>query len=283
MDGKADLHLHTSFSDGVFSPRELIDRVRLAGLNTIAITDHDHTGALEQASALGKQAGIEVIAGVELSTSVGEQDIHILGYFFDAGNPDLQKHLVIFREERLKRAERIVEKLNDLHIPLSLEAVLDRAGAGAVGRPHIASALVDEGLTGTYHEAFLKYIGFGKPAYEKKYLVTPREAITMIARAGGLSFLAHPGRTVDEALLLELIAAGIDGIEVVHPSHTPERLAYYAGIVNEYYLLSSGGSDFHGGRRNDDDALGRFVVPTRAVEMMRRRLQQTGNTLGELP
>ncbi len=273
MDGKADLHLHTSFSDGALSPRELIDRARLAGLSTIAITDHDHTGALDEAYDLGKQAGIEVIAGVELSTSVGEQDVHILGYCFDHRDAGLQEHLSLFRQERLKRAERIVGKLNSLQIPLTLEAVLDQAGTGSVGRPHIANALVEEGLTGTYHEAFLKYIGFGKPAYEKKYLVTPRDAIALLSRAGGLSFLAHPGSAIDEKLLLELIAAGIDGIEVIHPSHSPERIAHYTGIVNEYFLLASGGSDFHGGRRNDREALGRYVVPTLNVEMMRRRLQ----------
>jgi hypothetical protein len=273
MDGKADLHLHTSFSDGALSPRELIDRARQAGLSTIAITDHDHTGALDEAYGLGTLAGIEVIPGVELSASVGEQDVHILGYFFDHRDPGLQEHLALFRQERLKRAERIVEKLNGLRIPLSLASVLDQAGSGAVGRPHIANALVDEGLTGTYHEAFLKYIGFGKPAYEKKYLVTPREAIALISRAGGLSFLAHPAHAVDEKLLLELIAAGIDGIEVIHPSHSPERIAHYTGIVTEYFLLSSGGSDFHGGKRNDREALGRYFVSTHTVEMMRRRLQ----------
>ena len=272
MDGKADLHLHTTFSDGALPPRELIERARLAGLNTIAVTDHDHTGALDEALELGREAGIEVISGVELSTSVGDQDVHILGYCFDHRDTGLQEYLLLFRQERLKRAERIVEKLNGLRVPLSLEAVLDRAGSGSVGRPHIANALLDEGLTGTYHEAFLKYIGYGKPAYEKKYLVTPRDAIAMIARAGGLSFLAHPGHSVDEKLLLELIASGIDGIEVVHPSHSPERVAHYTGIVSEYFLLPSGGSDFHGGRRNDREALGRYFVSTHTVDMMRRRL-----------
>ncbi|MEW6509560.1 MAG: PHP domain-containing protein [Bacteroidota bacterium] len=273
MDGKADLHLHTTFSDGALSPRELIDRARQAGLDAIAITDHDHTGALDEALALGREAGIEVITGVELSTSVGEQDIHILGYCFDHHDRGLQEYLSLFRSERRKRAERIVAKLNGLHVPLSIEAVLDQAGTGSVGRPHIANALLEEGLTGTYHEAFLKYIGFGKPAYEKKHLVTPREAVALIAKAGGLSFLAHPAHAVDEKLLLELISTGIDGIEVVHPSHSPELVTHYSGIVSEYFLLESGGSDFHGGRRNDREALGRYVVSTEHVEMMRRRLR----------
>jgi len=273
MDGKADLHLHTTFSDGALSPHELIDRARQAGLTTIAITDHDHTGAIDEAVELGVHAGIEVIPGVELSTTVGDQDIHVLGYFFDHRDRRLQDYLAFFRQERRNRAERIVEKLNGLKIPLTIESVLDQAGTGSVGRPHIANALLEGGLTVTYHEAFFKYLGFGKPAYEKKYLVSPREAVAMIAQAGGLSFLAHPANAIDERMLLEMITAGIDGIEVIHPSHSPERVAHYRGIVNEYFLLASGGSDFHGGRRNDREALGRYFIPTDHVDIMRRRLQ----------
>ena len=273
MDGKADLHLHTAFSDGVLSPRELIERTARAGLTTISITDHDNSGATEEARSWGEHAGVEVIPGVELSTTVGEQEIHILGYFFDHANREFQELLTALRRERRKRAERIVGKLNDLKIPLSIEAVLDQAGTGSVGRPHIANALVAEGLTESYHEAFLKYLGFGKPAYEKKYLISPVDAIRMIAAAGGLSFLAHPGSTLDELTVLDIINGGIDGIEVIHPSHSPALTSHYTGIVEEYFLLASGGSDFHGGRRNDGDALGRFWIPMEKVELMRHRLR----------
>ena len=273
MVGKADLHLHTTFSDGALSPNDLIHRVHKAGLTTVAVTDHDNTGAIDESRAAALSLGIEVISGVELSTVVGEQDIHILGYFFDHHDAALQDHLALFREERRRRAERIVEKLNRLQVPLTLESVLEQAGMGSVGRPHIANALMEEGLTGTYHEAFYKYLGFGKPAYEKKYLVTPQDAFRLIADAGGLSFLAHPAHAVDESLLRKLIEAGIDGIEVVHPSHTQERVAHYNGIVSEYYLLASGGSDFHGGRSNDREVLGRYFISTDTVTMMRRRLQ----------
>ena len=272
MDGKADLHLHTIFSDGALSPSELIERARHAGLTTISITDHDHTGALDEAAPLAARSGIVVIPGVELSTVVGEADVHILGYFIDHRDSRLQEYLGLFRSERRKRAERIVGKLNGMHLPLTIEAVLRRAGKGSIGRPHIAAALVEEGLTGTYQEAFSKYIGFGKPAYEKKYLISPREAISLIAAAGGLSFLAHPSTFISESVLQELIDAGIDGIEVVHPSHSPELVAHYSGIVSEYFLLASGGSDFHGGKRNDREALGKYFISTELVDMMRRRL-----------
>jgi predicted metal-dependent phosphoesterase TrpH len=274
MDGKADLHLHTSFSDGALSPSELIEWVGQAGLTTISITDHDHTGGLDEATALAERRGILVVPGVELSTIVGDADVHILGYFIDHRDHRLQEYLEVFRTERRKRAERIVRKLNGMQVPLTLPAVLRWAGAGSVGRPHIATALVEEGLIGSYQEAFSKYIGFGKPAYEKKYLISPREAIDLIAGAGGLSFLAHPSTFVGDEVIRELIDAGIDGIEVVHPSHPPELVAHFNGIVSEYFLLASGGSDFHGGRRNDRDALGKFFVPTSYVDMMRRRLGQ---------
>ena len=272
MDGKADLHLHTTFSDGALTPSELLDRARQAGLTTISITDHDHTGALDEAMGIAAHEGIDVIPGVELSTIIGEADIHILGYFFDHRDTRLQEYLALFRSERRKRAERIVGKLNGLNIPLTIDEVLRRAGEGSVGRPHIATALVEEGLIGTYQEAFARYIGFGKPAYEKKYMIAPREAIAMIAAAGGLSFLAHPSTFIEERVLLEIIDAGIDGIEVVHPSHGPELVAHYSGIVSEYFLLASGGSDFHGGRRNDRETLGKYFISSEQVNMMRRRL-----------
>jgi 3',5'-nucleoside bisphosphate phosphatase len=273
MDEKADLHLHTVYSDGALPTLTVLQEARLAGLATISITDHDHTGAIDEATAIGARLGIEVIPGVELSTNVDSLEVHLLGYFFDHRNKNLQEYLALFRAERLKRAERIVEKLNGLNLPLTLEAVLRRAGSGSVGRPHIASALVEEGLTGSYHEAFLKYIGFGRPAYEKKYQITPREAIALISEAGGLSFIAHPGNAIDETVLLGLIKEGVDGIEVVHPSHSMERTAHYRGIVSEYYLLASGGSDFHGGKKSDRDALGRYYISLEDVDIMRHRLR----------
>jgi predicted metal-dependent phosphoesterase TrpH len=272
MEGKADLHLHTTHSDGVYPTSELVRRAKEAGLTTISITDHDNVSAVEEAIEIGRRSGVEVIPGVELSAGVGEKEVHILAYFFDHTNRDLLDHLAFFRIERMKRAERIVEKLNGLNIPLKLDAVLERAGSGSVGRPHIATALFEEGLTDSYSEAFYKYIGYGKPAYERKYQVSPQAAIELIASAGGLSFIAHPGNSLDEAVLLEFIKEGVDGIEVIHPSHSPERVMHYSGIVNQYFLLASGGSDFHGGRRNDQDILGRYYISPDHVEEMRRRL-----------
>ncbi len=271
-EGRADLHTHTTFSDGALSPQELVRKAHAAGLKTIAITDHDHVAALEEGIEWGKNYGIEVIPGLELSATFGEKDVHILAYFFDPTDRRLLEYLEVFRKERLRRAEKIVEKLNKINIPITLNAVLEQAGVGSVGRPHIASALVEEGLTGSYHEAFSKYIGTNGPAYEKKFQLSPEEAFRLVSSAGGLTFLAHPGNYTSEAEVLELIKRGVDGIEVIHPSHSEERQEHYRGVVNQYFLLESGGSDYHGGKKNDERAFGSFFVPLHVVETMRSRL-----------
>lgn len=270
--GKADLHTHTTFSDGTLSPYELVKKAKDVGLVALSITDHDNVGAIDEAMEWGKSMGITVVPGVELSATLGEKDVHILAYFIDHKDQTFLDYLTFFRIERRKRAERMVEKLNKINIPLKLDTVLDRAGIGSVGRPHIAHALVEEGLTETYHEAFEKYIGMGGPAYEKKFQLTPEDAFKLINKSGGLSFFAHPGRSVGEAEILQLIKVGLDGIEVVHPSHSDGQQQFYRQIVNQYFLLESGGSDFHGGKRNDDQTFGLYTVPLHVVETMRKRL-----------
>ncbi len=272
MDVRADLHLHTLHSDGAYSPRQLLTKVSTAGISVISITDHDSIGALDEARAIGDELGVEIVPGVELSASYDSTEIHILGYFFDVTHPTLREALSIFREKRLKRAERIIDKLNKLNIPLSMQSVLDEAAGDSVGRPHIANAMVSQGHAESYHQAFRQYLGDGKPAYERKEGFSPEETIELIAEAGGLSFVAHPGDFLDESTLKRLIDAGLDGIEVTHPSHSPERTQYYRSIVNQYYLLESGGSDFHGGLKNDERALGAFTVPVSVVDTMRHRL-----------
>ncbi len=271
-NSRVDLHLHSTYSDGALSPETLIRRVHAVGLSVVSITDHDNIGAIDEAIETGKSLGVEVVPGVELSIALNEKDIHLLAYFFDYHNQKLQDYLTFFRYERLKRAERIVQKLNDINVTLKMEAVLDQAGIGSVGRPHIASALLEEGLIETYHEAFMKYIGIGAPAYEKKYQLSPLEATQLIAQAGGLTFLAHPGKYTTDLELSTLIQSGLDGIEVVHPSHNEARQEFYRGVVHQYFLLECGGSDYHGGKKNDDQALGIYTVPLQIVEDMRTRL-----------
>jgi predicted metal-dependent phosphoesterase TrpH len=272
MSIKADLHMHTTFSDGMLSPYELVKKCKQRGLSVIAITDHDSVSAFPDAIAYGKEFGVEVIPGVELSAMHGDRDIHILGYFLDYTNQHLLEYLEFFRIERVKRAERIVAKLNNINVPLTMDAVMERAGKGAVGRPHIASALVDEGFINNYQEAFEKYIGNGGPAYERKFHVTPEEAIKLISSSGGLSFLAHPGKYTSDEAINQLISDGLDGIEVIHPSHSLSDSAHFRGVVGEYFLLESGGSDFHGGKKNDEDVLGSYYIDEVKVNIMKHRL-----------
>lgn len=271
MTGKVDLHTHTTFSDGFYSPEELVIKAKQAGIEVLGISDHDNIAGILEATEIGKKIGVEVIPGVEISSDIKDREIHILAYFFEPENPELERYLSFFREERLKRAIRIVNKLRSIGFDLSIDDVLERALNSAVGRPHIAQALVDKGLISSYYEAFNKYIGNGCPAYEKKVHLSPQSAFKIISDAGGLSFIAHPGY-MTESLLKELITAGVDGIEVIHPSHSPQLIKFYRGIVNEYFLLESGGSDFHGGKREDENNLGKYFVNSAVVEAMRQRL-----------
>ena len=272
VDGLVDLHLHTNYSDGARSPEEMVKLAHKAGLSVISITDHDHVGAIDIAIEVGKSLGIEVISGVELSVELNGKDVHLLAYFIDHHDKKLLDYLAFFREERFKRAEKIVRKLNEIDVPLKLDSVLEQAGIGAIGRPHIANALLEEGLTENYQEAFLKYIGIGGPAYEKKYQLSPQEAASLVTQAGGLIFLAHPGKYTTEIELADLIKSGLDGIEVVHPSHTESDRDFYRSIAHQYFLLESGGSDYHGGKKNDEYALGNYTVPLEVVKEMRTRL-----------
>jgi 3',5'-nucleoside bisphosphate phosphatase len=267
-----DLHLHTSYSDGILSTQELLTKVHDAEINCISIVDHDIVDATDEAINIGKEFGIEVIPGVELSTTLGDNDIHILGYFINHKNKILLDYLKQFREERLRRAERIVNKLNKLKVPLKFESVIAQNESGSIGRPHIANAMVEEGLINNYQSAFDKYIRNGGPAYERKYTLSPEEAVTLINNAGGLSFLAHPNYIKDEKIFYELIRQGIDGIEVVHPSHTPETVEYLKKIAGEYFLLTSGGSDYHGGLKNDEKTFGTFKMPYKVVTAMKQHL-----------
>jgi len=270
---KTDLHTHTSFSDGYLNPKELLRKASNQGIKVISITDHDSVNAFEVAKKYEDKFGIEVIPGVEISSDIRDSEVHILGYFIHPQNKELEHYLNFFREERYKRAIRIVEKLNILGLKITMDDVLKQANNSAIGRPHVAQALLINEQVKSYFEAFYKYLGNHAPAYERKVHLSPQSAFKIISDAGGLSFIAHPGN-MPEILIKELIDAGVDGIEVVHPSHTPERVKFYRGIVNEYFLLESGGSDYHGGKREDEENLGKFFTSTKSVEAMRLRLMR---------
>lgn len=197
----------------------------------------------------------------------------MLGYFIDIKSAELNKYLEFFREERFNRAKRIIKKLNGLGLEISINDVEKIAKNSAIGRPHIALALLELGLTKTYNEAFEKYISDRGPAYERKIHVSPQSALKLINDAGGLSFIAHPGN-MREIILVELIKSGVDGIEVVHPSHNEYQVTFYRGIVNEYCLLESGGSDFHGGKREDEKNLGNYFIDQSKLDAMQKMIMK---------
>lgn len=271
MPNRADLHMHTNFSDGEHSPFELVNKAKESGLDIISITDHDSINGIAEAMDYGKDIGIEVIPGLEISTDIEDHEVHLLGYFINIHDEELNKYLTFFRQERYQRAKRIISKLQNLGLRISIDDVMEQAKSSALGRPHIAKAMVELGLIQNYYAAFDKYLGDKAPAYERKIHVSANSALKLISDAGGLSFIAHPGN-MKESILTTLINTGVDGIEVIHPSHKLHQTKFYRGIVNQYCLLESGGSDFHGGKREDDRNLGKFFISSTKVEAMQKIL-----------
>lgn len=270
---KADLHLHTNYSDGKFTPAQLIDLAKKSGISVISITDHDNVNGISEAIQHGSENGVQVIPGVEISADLGEQEVHILGYFIDHKNKTLLDFLSTSRRLRINRNEKIVRKLQDLGSKIEFSSIREKAGVNtSIGRPHIAMELNEEGFVKSYYDAFIKYIGDGKPAYVRKPNPPALEVIKLISEMGGLSFIAHPGRIVRDELLVRMIREGIDGIETIHPSHSKEDIDYFNSMAAEHFLLTSGGSDFHGGIKNDGKNFGKFFVSSNEVLNMKRRL-----------
>ncbi len=271
MEIRADLHLHTKFSDGALSPEELIGLVHKKNISVISVVDHDSVEAIPIVKKFADGFGIEVIPGVELSAELDNKEIHFLGYFVDIQNEEFKRYLNFFKEERMIRAEKIVQKLNNLGIKINLKDVLLNEENSNIGRPHIARAMVRLNLVSNFYEAFNKYLKNDGPAYEKKFYLSPKSAIKIINDAGGLAFLAHPGN-LDEQTLIRIIDCGVDGIEVIHPSHNGALKKYYSKITNQFMLLKSGGSDFHGINKADENNLGNFLAPISFVEEMKKHL-----------
>ncbi len=273
MNIKVDLHTHTVYSDGALSPTELVLLAKKQGLSIISITDHDSINGFREAVECGNDIGVEVIPGLEISTDLDDKEIHLLAYFIDINNEELQKYLSFFRDERFQRAKRMVNKLKKLGLPITIDDVMDKAQGSAVGRPHIAYTMIELGIIKSYQEAFERYIGDYGPAFERKIHVSPQSAFKLINDSGGLSFIAHPG-FMKEHILTRLIEAGVDGIEVIHPCHNESQIQFYRGIVNQYCLLESGGSDFHGGKKMDGENLGKYYISYSNFEAMKKMLSK---------
>jgi predicted metal-dependent phosphoesterase TrpH len=244
-----DLHIHTTYSDGLLSPEEVVRKARELNLKAIAIADHDAVGAIEPAKSVGETLGVEVVPCVELSCLLANIDIHLLAYFIDYRNPELLAFLADVQKKRVERAKKIIGRLSAQGVKIEVEKVLAAAGGGSVGRPHIAQILVEEGYANDPNEAFMKFIGYHCPAYVPKMEIGLKEGVELVKKYRGIPVLAHPGTYPLEMVLSEAIASGIMGIEVWHPEHSPTQTNYFLSLAKERNLLVTGGSDCHGGRK----------------------------------
>ncbi len=267
----ADLHIHTTASDGTSKPSEVVRMAEKLGLSAVAITDHDTMEGISEAEAEAERCGIEVLSGVELSTEYNGLEVHVLGYCIDPSNEVFGEYLHTFKNARYTRAEKMVSKLRDLGININFDSVLELAGTGSVGRAHIARALMNAGKISSMAEAFDKYIGFGKAAYVPRLKLSPEDMVRAVIRVGGVPVLAHPGITCADDLIIYLIEHGLQGIEVYHPKHTREMQQHYLALCRKYGLIATGGSDFHGSGMTGHGRLGEAVVEYETVLKLRER------------
>ncbi len=284
---RVDLHCHTTASDGGLSAQELVALAASLGIEVLAITDHDTTEGVPAAQAEAQRHGLVVVPGVEISAVSGREEIHLLGYFVDTGNAELQALLACAREARRERAQKMLERLEELGLPVEWDRLVEvSGGSGSIGRPHVATTLLEAGHVSSYDEAFDLWIGRGGPAYVERYKVSPEDATSLLKRNGGLPVVAHPyiyGRDGQRRAGLDLKhwlprlrEAGLEGIEIYYPNYPPSARSQLLALAVQHGLLPTGGSDFHGGRLGN--GLGSVAVPWVVWEGLERRhrLTQTG-------
>lgn len=272
LDGPfVDLHAHSTASDGSRAPADVVRAAHAIGLAAIALTDHDTVAGIAEASAMGAELGVRVVPGIELSAVEGDAETHILGLHL-ADTLELETSLVALREMRRSRAVRIVERLNELGVRVEMAAVLEQAAGGAIGRPHIARALIAEGWAVDFRDAFDRYLGGGRPAYVAKERLAAVDAIALIHRAGGLAVLAHPSHAGSREHVEAFVREGLDGVEVRHPSHSAEDVSRLSALVEHFSLVPSGGSDWHGAA-DGPRTLGMMRVPLEWLERQDRRVR----------
>jgi hypothetical protein len=278
MASRADLHCHTTYSDGSLTPTQLVDRAVQRGLEVMALTDHDCTDGLPEAlEAASRHPGFLLIPGIELSTDVPKDEVHVLGYFIGWQSPAFQERLDRMRRSRLDRGQAMLDKLRGLGIDLSWERVQEIAGEGAVGRPHIALAMLEAGRIKTLDEAFDLYLSRNGPAYVEREKMLPTEAVELITGVSGLPVLAHPAQLEDlDRFLEELKGAGLLGMEVYYQSYGPEDIDRLLAAARRHGLLPLGGSDFHGIGGGHERDLGDIPLPFEAVEQLLALARQRG-------
>jgi predicted metal-dependent phosphoesterase TrpH len=276
--GYVDLHLHTTASDGVLTPSEIVRYAKAKGLQAIAITDHDTIEGCEEGLAEGDRIVFEVIPGIEISAEHSPGSMHVLGFFLDIHHPLLNERLKFLQKARAERNPRIVEKLNGLGMDITFEEVLKASGGGQVGRPHFANVLLEKKYVKSFQEAFDRFLKKGAPAYVDKFRFTSKEALHFINEAKGVAVLAHPntlgmnGYAELEKLVLRLVEEGLKGIEVYYPEHSVSETAQYKSLAERCGLLATGGTDYHGMEKNQLDigvGRGEMKLPYSIVENMK--------------
>lgn len=280
MERYVDLHAHTVYSDGSVSPADLVTTAASYGASAVAITDHDTVGGLIEARAAADRAGIEFVDGIEISAEYSPGTMHILGYCIDANSPALKSKIEELQRARARRNPEIVARLQSLGFEMDYDEVLDVAGKEIVGRPHFARLLLAKGYVATMQEAFDKYLAKGAAAYVEKMRLSPGDAIALIHDAGGVAVLAHPYQlrlslfAEEEALIEELAALGLDGIEAIYSRHSETQRTAYSEMAKRHGLLVTGGSDYHGSFKPDIDlvkGLGDLRVPYLILEAVKDR------------
>jgi len=275
---RVDLHLHSTASDGRFSPAELIRKAATEGLSVVALTDHDTVGGIDAALEAAKSfPRLRLIPGIEISTDAPKGEVHILGYFIDHKDTNFGAALEKMRNSRRERARQIVTRLKEMGRPVAWERVCEIAGGGTIGRPHIAQALLERGHIESFREAFEKYISRDGPAYVEREKVTPSAAVEMVIEARGLPVLAHPLTVPEpEKMVVKLKAVGLIGLEAYYASYTPDDVERLVAIADRHDLIATGGTDFHGIDTDADALIGGIDIPEKSLERMLALAQQSG-------
>ncbi|HXB58963.1 MAG TPA: PHP domain-containing protein [Candidatus Acidoferrales bacterium] len=269
----ADLHLHTNFSDGTFTPEELVFQAQKAGLACIAVTDHDSVEACARVAAACASVKMEFIPGAELTAEYDDTELHLLGYFLDTHNEKLLTEIARFQVVRQSRIHEMVARINELGTPLQVESVFALANCKSPGRPHVARAMVKAGFVKNLDEAFERFLKKGRPAWVPKSKISALEAIELVHQAGGLAVMAHPGLNRTDNIIPALVAAGMDGIECFHTKHSTAMSERYLEIADKHHLLVTGGSDCHGFSKGKP-LIGTVRLPYEHVERMKERINR---------
>jgi predicted metal-dependent phosphoesterase TrpH len=275
----ADLHLHTYFSDGTFSPEELVGHGHRLGFSALALTDHDSVEGCARMTKACEAAGIDFIPGTELTAEHNDTEIHLLGYYLDLENQTLLTEIAKFQAVRQNRIHEMVARLNGLNVPLQVESVFELANCKSPGRPHVARALVKAGLVGNLDEAFERFLKKNRPAWVPKAKMSALEAIELIHQAGGLAVMAHPGLNRTDDVIPVLVEAGLDGIECFHTKHSTVTSERYLEMADKFHLLITGGSDCHGFSKGKP-LIGTVRLPYEHVEKLKSMAESRKSKAG---